>query len=502
MTAFLVTSIITSPMIAQAESQEHLASQRTAATIKAKWQQAKPTYTGTPFVETPIYTAPYKAGKLNPAFINDGKRMVEFLRYLADVPPAITLNEELTKSSQAHTVVETVGYIPSNPHHPIKPADMTDSFYESSLIHNAYEVLAINLSNLSNAAVGLVEDNGGNNERDVGHRRSLLNPFYTSIGMGFSRQQGEKNYSVMRGQNIGENKDFDYDYIAWPNKGDFPLEYIAETDVWSFMLNLKKYEPLTDNVSVSIKSEKLGETWVLNKLSSRENKDNIFHVQASQITFFPQSLRKYMKSSGTDTFHVTIDGVRTKSGEPANIAYDVHLFPLENEAVQTKVVFSKKVYTLNEPLKYEAFRVYSDGTLKKIGKHEDFEFVSFLEDEDVEFYDKDELLPVGKYELAIGIDGEDSSPYLTENIEIVPPESTTIQALSAKVKSSTVTGNTKASLKVVITVKGKKYRTKSDVNGHFTMKNAAFKKLKGKQAIVTVYDKWNNNIAKEKVVFK
>ncbi|MRR12668.1 hypothetical protein EG835_09475, partial [bacterium] len=80
-------------------------STRTEAEMRARWEQLKPTYAGTPYAVTPSFTAPYVAGDAAPGFRADGLGIINFARYLSGLPSDVTLSATRNNAGQHGAVL-------------------------------------------------------------------------------------------------------------------------------------------------------------------------------------------------------------------------------------------------------------------------------------------------------------------------------------------------------------------------------------------------------------
>lgn len=475
-----------------ATSMEDLTKARTEESIRQQWAQAQPTYTGSPYKIEPTYKAPYAAGELHPAFIADGIKMIQFLRYVADVPTTVTVNEQLTSKAQHHAVVLSVNYNPSNPHRPSKPADMSDDFYEHSVLSKAYEVLHYNQPNFSQSAIGFVNDPGQHNESRVGHRTSVLSPIYTSIGFGYAGV--DKTYSTFRGEKTTVNNNFDYDYIAWPSKGAFPYELANGSNMWSIQFNPEKYEDVDlYEATVYLTNVEKKKTWTFNKKNYIDDTSK-FYANQNLLTFNSSDLQYKMKPYANDTFEVKVT-----DGAGKTIAqYTTKLFPLENKPASLEITPTKSTFVTNEPIQYTVKTVFLNGE-KKVEANKKLQLYSIVSANEIQWRSEKSFAKAGNYPLRL----TDHDTYASGdfNVTIVAPKKMAITALSASVKDRKIVGTTEPGQHITVNIHGNTYKATSNSKGVFAIKDKQFKDYKKSVATVTVHDKWNNILAEKKVTF-
>ena len=96
--------------------------------IISRWESAKPTYTGAVFNVLPSVKAPYSTGELTDGYVNDGLKLFNFMRYLADIPDDVTISRDLAVQAQHGAVLLCA--LNELTHTPSKPADMDRTFYD------------------------------------------------------------------------------------------------------------------------------------------------------------------------------------------------------------------------------------------------------------------------------------------------------------------------------------------------------------------------------------
>lgn len=296
--------------------------------ILRKWLTYKPIFTGEKYLVKPNVQSPYSAGVLNPGFLNDGINMANFVRYLAGLPDNLILDKDLT--SQAQHGAALLAATNKLTHYPNKPADMSESFYELGALSTRTSNLGMGYSSISQSIKeGYMRDEDSSNIDRVGHRRWILNPPLKKLGFGYAN-----NFTSMQVFDKSQQEYFDYEYIAWPNSGYFPTEFLDEADPWSISLNPELYKsPVLSSVEVKLIRKSDNKSWefdqsdlVISKDQDFLNVDTSCYGICNSIIFRPGNVDKGFKEN--EEFQVIITGVNDYKGEPSKIEYEVQLFHL------------------------------------------------------------------------------------------------------------------------------------------------------------------------------
>ncbi len=211
-------------------------SARTEAEVRSLWSVLKPVYSGTPYAVTPSVVAPYAPGELTNGFRADGANMINFGRYLAGLPYDVTLNGTRNTNGQYGSVLlRAIGYLD---HTPDKPADMDDAFYSIGYSATSSSNIGGGYTTSHSFQKGCLDDASASNLATVGHRRWLLNPRMLYSGIGYADGY-HTTYAFDQSRPVG---DVDYDVIAWPSAGVFPVEFASRLTPWSITLNPARYD--------------------------------------------------------------------------------------------------------------------------------------------------------------------------------------------------------------------------------------------------------------------
>jgi uncharacterized protein YkwD len=302
--------------------------------IKDKWEQYKPSFIGDPFIATASTKVPFSPSQLEPAFINDGLKMANFVRFLAGLPDDLTLTSELNEQAGYGAVLLATSEFS---HYPTKPTDMSDDFYDIAVrststsnigMGNHYE--ESDLSQMLSTFVNYyMIDFGLNNLKRVGHRQHILNPNLKNIGFGFATNNNY-HYVTMQVFDRSRSERVEYDYIAYPTKDYFPVELSQEDIPWSVTLSSVKYEkPNLENIKVTVTRLNDGAVWSFDQMDNEvTEKDKFVNVDEYTIVFRPDNI--YYNVG--DRYSVSIEGlekIELLGTSPATISYETEIIQLD-----------------------------------------------------------------------------------------------------------------------------------------------------------------------------
>ena len=319
----------------RAVDQAKLIESKTKTSIKDAYAALSPTMFDDPFVEPFRAKPPYRAGKLSPAFLNDGLNMVKFVRYVAGLPTGVRLDADNVNSAQHKAALLEASYDYADPHNPPKPADMPDSFYEAA--DSGRETLAFSTFTLSAAVEDFMNDWGDNNRERVGHRDSFLIPSLDGVGFGYT-----PSYSITHFSSSENAPAVEYDYIAWPSVGYFPVEYVP-AKMWSIHPDMNKYNfDDLSRIRLTVANRTTGETQTFANPNERPDRD--FFV-GSVVTFEPDGIRR----NEGDVIEIALQGIKDASGRETEIRYATKLFSL----YELTVVYNGKELDFAAPPRVE-----------------------------------------------------------------------------------------------------------------------------------------------------
>ncbi|GEM_PF-5490518 len=324
------------------ERQVYIAKDRTIegttmASVEALFNKYAPTFTGNRYVEQPSLTAPYKAGSLSEGFLQDGLKSANLVRTMAGLP-LLTLDSSLNEKAQygASLSVATDQFT----HTPTKPSGVSDDFFQKAYDGTNNSNIAGLPQNstpteLSDGVKQMTIDSGVSG---VGHRRWILNPMLYKIGLGYVSKVNTYDKNVVSGDVLMYVTDKsqptkpDYDYVAWPSKGYYPISWVTPGMDWSVTLNPDKYQmpditeiggTVTNLVDGSVLKLISGTTPVFTAMYDRVN-------GTSTIVFPVKDNDHYWdEANAGDEFVVELNGLHQTDGTPATIKYTVKLFAME-----------------------------------------------------------------------------------------------------------------------------------------------------------------------------
>jgi hypothetical protein len=317
--------------------------------VRAKWNQYKPTDTGSVYyAQTPNVTVPYAAGALTGDHLNDGLNMTKFVRYLAGLSEEVYLDSGLNDQAQHGAVL--LAALDQLTHSPSKPADMGDDFYQkgkascgsSNLFYVSTKYNLDHAEDLDRAVRMFIHDTDIANISRVGHRRWVLHPSLQKIGFGLAdRSQSDgmhAYYATMQITDTGNKTDkVDMHYVAWPGRGYFPDEFFSGVQAWSVNLNPNVYDISKCRPEVTLINVTTGRKWVFSDVGDTTVPYKFFYFNRENagwpgcVIFRPDGLESMSSTENllTDnTFTVTVTGLIKKDGTPGRIAYEVTFFTL------------------------------------------------------------------------------------------------------------------------------------------------------------------------------
>lgn len=235
-------------------------SARTEADVRAMWSALKPTYSGAPYAVTPSWGAPYAPGELTNGFRADGINMINFGRYLAGLPYDVVLDGTRNTNGQYGAVLLRASGLPLS-HTPAQPAGMDSAFYTVAKAATSSSNIGSGYTSSHAFQKGCLDDSSTGNLATLGHRRWLLNPRMLYSGIGFADNY-HTTYAFDQSRAAG---DVDYDVIAWPSAGVFPVEFANGRTPWSITLNPAKYDwdATTVGHTATLRRVSDGRTWTM-----------------------------------------------------------------------------------------------------------------------------------------------------------------------------------------------------------------------------------------------
>ena len=292
---------------------------RSAADIRRRWSQLKPTYTGSPYAVAPTLVAPYTCGSLAPGFLQDGLNAINYARYLAGLPDDVTLDASYVDRAQHGSVLLAVGQFA---HSQPRPSDMAQDFYDIANAATSSSNIGWGYQTLADFNVGCMDDSDSSNIDRVGHRRWLLDPPLQKTGMGYADARTDTFvFDWSRARAVS------YDAIKWPCAGPFPVEMFSAGTAWSITLNPERYQWTAGGHTVTMRRVRDGRTWTFTAADA-DKAGNYFTFDtggygvANCFIFRPDPASIGAYRIG-DSFQITLSGgiFRSDGVTPARVSY-------------------------------------------------------------------------------------------------------------------------------------------------------------------------------------
>lgn len=296
------------------------------------------------FVAQPSSQYPYKAGQLKQTVLQSALATTNFVRSLAYLYSDVKLDQSWNTIAQHTSVVIAANHVLS--HEPNQKRDMTDVFYQLGLDGARSSNIYFGYASLSETVLKYTDDSDTKNISKLGHRRWILNPAMTKVGFGYINTDGpSKVYSAMKiiGGNensIAQYKD-SFDYVAWPSKVAFPIEYFSGSEAWSVVLNTQIYDnSKLDQIRVILENTTTGLVQTFSKTQS----DGYFNIDTNGcgapycIIFKPN----VFENTEGSHYKVTISGIWDLQGHQKSLSYETEFFSLGQvqSALQENVQFA------------------------------------------------------------------------------------------------------------------------------------------------------------------
>ena len=279
-------------------------------TIITKYSSITTNFPGGFFVSVPTTTPSYTIGEVKNEVLQAGVDAINIVRYIAGIPYDVVPDAEYTNRNQHAAVLLTA--INQLTHYPSKPADMDDDFFNKGY-RGASSSNIISAANAPSSTVfSYMNDSDQSNISSVGHRRWILNPPMKKTGFGI----GATKFGLMYAFDTSRGT-IDYDYVAWPSPGVFPISFFSNNHAWSISVNSQKYgSPDADKIEVTLKHLNNDQEWKFSKNtpSSTTTRSAFFNVDKSgyginNCIIFRPGLDSSFKYQEGDVFQVTISGL-------------------------------------------------------------------------------------------------------------------------------------------------------------------------------------------------
>ncbi len=142
--------------------------------IRALLSDAPGVYTGGAMARPASTAAPYAAGEVTEDALEAANRRFSALRRLAGLPEVILDMRLCERAQYGAVLLAATGKLT---HHPVKPEDMEDAFYQKGHTATASSNIYMGTgASLPRAVDAFLDDSDVGNLPNVGHRRWMLNP--------------------------------------------------------------------------------------------------------------------------------------------------------------------------------------------------------------------------------------------------------------------------------------------------------------------------------------
>lgn len=278
-----------------------------------------------PYLEKPGVSAPYDAGALTDEALSDALHYLNFLRRVAYIENDVALSDLYTLRAQyAATLLAANDQLV---HDAPRAPGMDDDFYETAhtgtMSSNIASINWMEDDILLTAIEYFARDDGADNLSALGHRRWLLNPNMGETGFGLANAESGITYAAMYAHDL-TGTPADWTSIAWPSRGAFPAELMADGIAWSVTLNPLYYDAENSDIRVTLSEKTAGQA---NLTYFKVNLEN--YGAGPCVIFVPDlaamGVEQYQQNQ---VWRVELTGLRTVDGADAAISYEVDMISL------------------------------------------------------------------------------------------------------------------------------------------------------------------------------
>ena len=325
----------------------------TADELRAAWKAIPQQSYGSDIFKVVNDNSAYTPATLTDQALSFSQAYLNFIRLSAGISPVsfdATLN---ANAAQGALILAKLGEGLS--HYPSTPSGVTDAQaaagkYACSTSNLSYSgSMGMKLGVLQMAIQGQTDDSSSSsNLSTLGHRRWLLNPAASTMGIGtaytnasswdeyytsvrvFSRSDSDDAATYGIVQQAGAT---DYDFVAWPASGAFANNVFDMGTPWSVTLNPSEYKaPVAADVSVTVTRVSDGASWTMTSADATPSTsskylavENSGYGVSNCIIFNPGS-ENVGASSYEGAYKVDIAGLKTAAGQDARLSYQVDFF--------------------------------------------------------------------------------------------------------------------------------------------------------------------------------
>ena len=231
------------------------------AALLAAWEEGKPVSTVTRFIKRPEWDSAYVPGQPDETAYSDAVRYIKFCRKIAGLPNDFVLDADLSRDAQWGSILMAKNQSVS--HRLPQPKGMDEETYSIA----SQGLARSNLGMMHGRPTCLAEmvhmqlvDNYLN-AWNVGHRRWILNPRLSKLGLGIVQNSTGRvqTFGTVMASDQSHPRPKDIPFVAWPSPGKFPCQFLPTETPWSVSLNPMLYKtPGESGVTVLLRNETTG----------------------------------------------------------------------------------------------------------------------------------------------------------------------------------------------------------------------------------------------------
>ncbi len=225
---------------AQALTRDQLRSLYGAVTFNAE----------SPYLEMPDTEAFDPIGAITPEAEASALSYLNFIRAAANLSSVSIFDLYTLRAQNACLLLAANDEITHDPR--IAPG-MSGGLYESAhLGASESNLVKFNWDRpqiLIDALAYFVRDDGDANLSTLSHRRWLLNPAMVETGFGLAKSASGMSYAAMYAVDSGR-ADAEWDHVAWPCGGAFPVELMRRDLAWSVSFNESIYDIAASDIRI------------------------------------------------------------------------------------------------------------------------------------------------------------------------------------------------------------------------------------------------------------
>lgn len=217
---------------------------------------------GSPYLETPDVLTFDPIGAITPEAEASALSYLNFIRAAAGLPPVSVSELYALRAQNACLLLAANDRIT---HEPDIAPGMSGGLYESARLGASQSNLArFNWDRpqiLTDAIAYFVRDDGDENLSTLSHRRWLLNPAMAETGFGLAKSASGMSYAAMYAVDEG-GAGTEWNYVAWPCGGAFPVELMRRGLAWSVSFNEEIYDIAASEVRITLTDVLTGDRFV------------------------------------------------------------------------------------------------------------------------------------------------------------------------------------------------------------------------------------------------